>query len=448
MNIEISKGTIIDPQTKTEKRKNLFIKNDKIIAIGRKPSGFKPSLVIDASNQIVCPGFVEINAELNPTKERFEENFEKELRAAGKGGFTTICLTPSEERPLDTVASINQINQSAKQYKGPKVFCLGALTVDLKGEQLTEMFNLKRAGCLGLSNGDNSISNTAVFRNALLYAHTFDLKVFLSSQDKWLSDNAVISEGSTSLEKGLPSNPQSSELIELHRNIVLIKETGVKAHLKAITSEKSVKELDRLKNKITFDVSIFHALVAENEIDWMNSSFHIKPPLGSERDRDFLQKALFKKSIKVLSSLHRPRSQAPKEGAFEGSVPGATSFETFLPLLLKLRKNLKISLVEAIDYITNQPSQVLGLNTGRLSKNNPADICIFNPEHKWSSHPNTFQSTGKNSPFLDQDMTGKVTATISEGKIIFYDSKLIKITGTDIEKLLENNTVKSEQAKY
>ena len=188
--------------------------------------------------------------------------------------------------------------------------------------------------------------------------------------------------------------------------------------------------------------------LAENEIDWMNNSFHIKPPLGSERDRDFLQKALFKKSIKVLSSLHRPRSQAAKEGAFEGSVPGATSFETFLPLLLKLKKNLKISLVEAIDYITNQPSQVLGLNTGRISKNNPADICIFNPEHKWSSHPNTFQSTGKNSPFLNQDMTGKVTATISEGRIIFYDSKLIKITGKDIEKLFEKNTVKSEQAKY
>ena len=144
MKIEILNGLLIDPKYRIEKKENLFIKDGVILGIGRKPKGFKPEVSINAENQIVCPGFIELSAELNPKKDRFETNLQQEMLAGAKGGFTSICLTPSEQRPLDTVESINQINQLSKKFIGPKIFCIGGLTVNLKGEQLTEMYNLKK----------------------------------------------------------------------------------------------------------------------------------------------------------------------------------------------------------------------------------------------------------------------------------------------------------------
>ena len=432
MKIEILNGLLIDPKYRIEKKENLFIKDGVILGIGRKPKGFKPEVSINAENQIVCPGFIELSAELNPKKDRFETNLQQEMLAGAKGGFTSICLTPSEQRPLDTVESINQINQLSKKFIGPKIFCIGGLTVNLKGEQLTEMYNLKKAGCLGVSNGDLSIANTSVLRNALLYANSFDLKVFLSCQEKWLSEGSVIKEGISSIEKGLPFSPESSELIELYRNIILIKETGVRAHLKSITSAKSIRELIRQGKYMTFDVSIFHSLIAENEIDWLNTAYHIQPPLATVKDRDYILNAIKKKLISSLTSLHRPRSTSEKDGAFEGSCAGATSFETFLPLLLKVKRKLKISYMEAIDHITHKPAQVLGLEEGTIFKNGPADVCVFDPNYKWKVSINSFESTGVNSPCLTQEMTGKVTTTIANGRIIYQEQKDLHKTKSNL----------------
>jgi len=428
MRIEIINGLLIDPKSEIEKRESVFLENGIILGIGRKPKKFKPEVSINAENQIVCPGFIEMSAELNPKKDRFEINLQQEMFAAAKGGFTSICLTPSENRPLDTVESINQINQLSNELNGPKVYCIGGLTVSLKGEQLTEMYNLKKAGCLGVSNGDFSVTNTSVLRNALLYANSFDLKVFLSCNEKWLSEGSVIKEGISSMEKGLPCSPESSELIEMYRNIVLVRETGVRAHLKSITGAKSIKELIKQKKYMTFDVSIFHSLIAENEIDWLNTAYNIRPPLATIKDRDYLLNAINKKLISSLTSLHRPRSTNAKDGAFEGSSAGATSFETFLPLLLKVKNSSGISYIEAIDYITNKPAQILGLHKGGFYKNSTADICIFDPNYKWKASSNSFQSTGTNSPYLDQEMTGKVTTTIANGKIIFHDQNYSRRT--------------------
>ncbi len=433
MKIEILNGLIVDPKAKTKQKENLFIKDDKINSIGRKPRNFRADLSIDANNQIVCPGFVELSAEINPTKDRFEENLIRELDAAAKGGFTSICVTPSKDRPLDTVESINLLNQYSNQQSGPKVFCLGALTVNLKGEQLTEMYNLKKAGCLGVSNGDSPISNTTVLRNALLYAKSFGLKVYLNSQEKWLSHGTVVKEGISSIEKGLPASPESSELIELFRNVVLIDETGVEAHLKSITSAQSIKELIRLKKRITLDVSIFHSLISEEEIKWTNNSFRILPPLSTKKDKEYIQKSFKNASITALSSLHRPIGSNSKEGTFEGSAPGATSFETFLPALLKLAECAKISLIEAVGYITNQPAEILGIRTGTISKNSLADICIFDPNFKWKASASEFESTGVNSPFINQEMKGKVMATIANGQVIYLDSNLSTKKRTSIE---------------
>ena len=141
------------------------------------------------------------------------------------------------------------------------------------------------------------------------------------------------------------------------------------------------------------------------------------------KDRDFILNAIKKKLISSLTSLHRPRSTSEKDGAFEGSCAGATSFETFLPLLLKVKRKLKISYMEAIDHITHKPARVLGLDEGSIFKNGSANICVFDPNYKWKVSLNSFESTGVNSPCLTQEMTGKVTTTISNGRIIFQEQK-------------------------
>ena len=426
MKLKISQGRVVDPANDRDEITDLFIDGDTIVGIGRVPSGFKAARDLDARDLIVCPGFTEIGAQLREPGEEHKATIASELTTAAAGGFTTVCCMPDTSPVIDTPAVVELINQRAKGVRGARVRCIGALTQALEGQILAEMHALKDIGCVGVSNAGQAIRDTNVLRHALAYASTLDLTVFLNSEDPWLGSQGTMHEGAVSTRLGVPGISAAAELIGLGRDLLLVEEAGARAHFRTLSSARSIKYLtDAAKSglDVTADVGIAHLFLCDEDVGRYDPQCHVRPPFRTRRDRTRLRKSLADAHINALSAHHQPHDNDAKAAPFSATEPGISGLDTFLPLLLALVEEGALDLKRAIATASLEPARILGLDSGALGIGDTADICIFDPAMEWCVSAASMLSQGKNTPFLGQTLTGKATATLVGGRIV-YEAKI------------------------
>jgi dihydroorotase len=422
MKLKISNGHVIDPANQIDAQLDIYIDNSLIVAIGKAPEGFTPDRTLDATDQIVCPGLVDISASLGEPSQQHTPSIASETQAAIKGGITSLCIPPDTDPIIDSPAAVELLEDRATKAGSANIYIIGALTQGLEGELLSEMLALKRAGCLGVSNGLNPIRNTLVLRRAMEYAATLDLRLFINAADPWLQSQGCIHEGMVSTRLGLGGIPEAAETIAIARDISLIEQSGVSAHFHNISSGKSValiKEAQERGLPITADVSPHHLHLSEHDIGNYDSLSHVIPPLRSTRDREQLQQSVREGVISTISSHHQPLDNDAKLGPFAATTPGISGLETLLPLTLKLVDDDELSLQQAIASLTTHPAQVLGIDAGHLTVGAKADICIFDPNAHCECQPEHFISAGKNSPFAGWHFRNEVTFTLLNGHIAY-----------------------------
>ncbi len=422
MRLKISHGRIIDPANNIDQTVNLFIDKGRILAIGRSPNGFKPQKEIDASNKIVCPGFIDLCARLREPGEEYKATIASETAAAVASGITSICCPPDTIPVIDTPAVVELIFQRSSTSKKSKVFPLGALTHGLKGETLAEMDTLKSAGCIGVSNAYAPIVDTEVLRRAFEYAVTCDITVHLYCEDDYLRNNGVAHEGPVSTRLGLPAIPETAETVAVSRALLLIEQTGARVHFCRISTARSIDLLAEAKARgldVTADVGIAYLHLTDMDISSFNTDCYVLPPLRSQRDKEGLRAGLANGTITAICSDHQPHESDAKSAPFSLTEPGASTIEMLLPLTLQLVRDKNLTLLQAIATLTSAPAKIAGLDTGNLSIGSRADVCIFDPELSWTVARKSLLSAGKNTPFASWEMTGKVTHTLVDGKIIY-----------------------------
>lgn len=209
MRLKISNGRIIDPANKLDQKADMFIETGRIVSIGKLPKGFKVEQEIDANNQIVCPGLVDLCARLREPGQEHKASIASETAAAAAAGITSICCPPDTIPVIDTPAVVELIFRRSLNSRQSRVFPLGALTYGLQGKTLAEMDTLKAAGCIGVSNAYVPIDDTEVLRRALEYAVTCNITVHLYCEDNFLRNNGVAHEGPVSTRLGLPLSANS-----------------------------------------------------------------------------------------------------------------------------------------------------------------------------------------------------------------------------------------------
>jgi dihydroorotase len=422
MRLKISNGRIIDPANNVDQTASIFIDKGKIIAIGRSPKGFEPQKEIDASDQIICPGLVDLCARLREPGEEHKATIASETAAAAASGITSICCPPDTIPVIDTPAVAELIFQRSSINKKSKVFPLGALTHGLKGETLAEMDALKSAGCIGVSNAYAPIVDTEVLRRALEYAATCEITVHLYCEDDYLKNNGVAHEGPVSTRLGLPAIPETAETIAVSRALLLVEQTGARVHFCRISTARSIELLADARARgldVTADVGIAHLYLTDMDISSFNTDCYVLPPLRSQRDKDGLRAGLANGTITAICSDHQPHESDAKSAPFSMTEPGASTIEMLLPLTLQLVRDKNLTLQQAVAALTSAPAKIAGLDTGNLSIGSPADICIFDPESSWTVERDALLSAGKNTPFTSWEMTGKVTHTLVDGNIIY-----------------------------
>jgi len=422
MKLRITGGRVIDPENHRDEVVDLWIDGDRIVGVGRKPGGFAATREIDASGQLVCPGFVEIGARLREPGAEHKATIASELRAAASSGFTTVCCTPDTDPVIDTPAVVELVSQHARNVRGARVRCIGALTRDLDGEILAEMQALKEIGCVGVSNAGRAIRDTSVLRNALAYAATLDLLVLLDAEDPWLGARGVMHEGAASTRAGLPGVPAAAELIGLARDLAVVEQTGVRAHFRTLSARQStaqIRQARRLGLTVSCDVGIAHLYLSDNDVANFDSAHHVRPPFRSERDRNGLRKALARGSINALSAHHEPHDADAKAAPFATSAAGISGLDTYVPLLLGLVENGDLDLTGAIRAAAVEPARIVGLESAALGVGAIADICVIDPQREWQVDETSLVSQGKNTPFIGRTMRGQVSTTLVGGRVVF-----------------------------
>lgn len=422
MKIAITNGRVIDPANAIDAKRDVFIDGEHIVAVGRRPAGFEPARSINAKDCLVVPGFVELGARLREPGQEHKATIESELKAAAAGGFTSVCCLPDTDPVIDTPAVVELIHQRAKNVRGARVHCIGALTRGLGGDVLSEMQALKEIGCVGLSNAGHPIVDSSVLMNALAYAATLDLTVFIDVEDPWLGAQGVMHEGAMSTRLGLPGIADAGEVLALSRALVLVNKTGVRAHfrnLSAAASTPLIRSALRSMPTLSCDVAMTHLHLTDEAVENHNGLCHVRPPLRTANDLKALLKALNEHHIQVLSAQHEPHDADAKAAPFAASEAGISGFDTFVPLLLELVRNKHLSLMDAIRASAQFPAELVALGSGRLEKGAVADVTVIDPDKTWTASAAELLSSGKNTPFINHPMRGKTTHTIVGGRLVY-----------------------------
>ncbi len=422
----IKNGHLIDPGNDISKKTDIYIDDEGFIqAIGKAPEKFKTIGEIDARGKLICPGLVDLRARPREPGLEYKATIESETLAAVSAGITTFCCPPDTQPVIDTPAMAQMIQHRAWRFGMSFIHPMGALTKNLEGKQLSDMEALDESGCVGITNGLNPVTNTLVMRRAMEYAVSFDLTVFLHSEDPWLHGDGCVHEGEVGTRLGLPGIPEAAETVGIARDLALIEHTGVRAHFCGLSSARAVEMITEAQSRglnVSADVTAHHLHLTEHDIGYYNTQCHVMPPLRSTRDRDALRLGLQSGVITAICSDHQPHEPDAKLAPFAIAAPGISGLETLLPLTLKLVDKKLLTIEKAIALLTTNPAKIIGVDTGNLGIGATADICVIDPEQRWILTEENFVSRGTNSPFIGWEFTGKVTHTFVGGELVYTAS--------------------------
>ncbi|CEJ96041.1 Dihydroorotase (EC 3.5.2.3) [Caballeronia glathei] len=422
MKIQIQGGTLIDPAAGTERRADVYIAAGRVVAIGDAPADFNAAKTIDATGLAVAPGFVDLSARLREPGFEHKATLESEMAAAMAGGVTSLVCPPDTDPVLDEPGLVEMLKFRAQKLHQAHVYPLGALTVGLKGEAITEMVELTEAGCIGFSQADTPIVNTRTLLRALQYATTYGYTVWLRPQDAYMASGGVAASGAVASRLGLSGVPVSAETIALHTIFELMRVTGARVHLSHLSSAAGVGLVRVAKSEglaVTCDVTVNHVHLTDIDIGYFDSQFRLDPPLRSQRDREAIRAGLADGTIDAICSDHTPLDDDEKLLPFAEATPGSTGLELLLSLTVKWAREANVPLAKALSRITAAPADVLKLPAGRIAAGAIADLCIFDPAAEWLVDPRKLKSQGHNSPFLGYELPARVRATIVSGHLAY-----------------------------
>lgn len=421
MTLLIQGGHVIDPG-RVNGVADVLIENGTISAVGpalKAPTG---ATVIQAKGQLVLPGFVDLHVHFREPGFEYKETIESGTAAAVAGGFTTVCAMPNTNPVNDNQAVTEFMLERAKAAGNARLHPIGAITKRSEGKELAEIGDLRRAGCVAISDDGKPVMNSLVMRRAMEYARAFDVPVVDHCEDLHLSEGGCMNEGLVSTELGLPGIPSAAEDVMVARNVSLAELTGARLHLAHISTAGSVRMVREAKArglKVTAEACPHHFTLTEELTRGYNTHAKMNPPLRTMQDVQAIKEGLRDGTIDVIATDHAPHATQEKQQEFTEAPFGIVGLETALSLTLALVDEGVLTLESAVDKLATAPAKAFSLNAGTLAVGAPADVAIVDPNREWEVDPSRFRSKSRNTPFAGWKVKGRVTTTIVSGRVVF-----------------------------
>ena len=413
---------VFDSNSEIQTNQNIYISKGKIENFSyNKNNNDKKCQIIDGANKLLVPVITDLYSNLKTPGEEHRSILDQEISAAIAGGITNVCCQPATDPVLDEPSLIKDLISKANKIFPINIKPFAAITKNLAGEQLSEMKELFDAGAIGFSQAEKPIIDTKVLLRAFEYAKTFGFTLFLRPTENYLSKNTYANESSIATRLGLKGSNRNSEIIEILKYIALSKDIGTKIHLSKISCKESLEIIEKAKNEninVTCDVSINQLLFSEQDIDGYNTDFHLVPPLRSKIDQKEIFNNIENDVIDAISSDHCPVDLDKKMLPFEESEPGASSFETFLPLIFKIAQDQQINITKLLSKISLEPYKILNNKKYDLNKCANIDFCLYDESQSWIPSQSSIKTSGKNIPF-EYELQGRVSHTFVDGEKIY-----------------------------
>ena len=421
MVIHIAGGHVIDPG-RFNGMADVLIDEGRIVAVGPRLKTPTGATKIDATGRLVLPGFVDLHVHFREPGFEYKESIQSGAAAAVAGGFTSVCCMPNTNPVNDNQAITEFMLDRARAAGLANVFPIGAITKGSEGKELAEIGDLRRAGCVAISDDGKPVMNSLVMRRAMEYALAFDVPVVDHCEDLHLAEGGCMNEGAISTELGLPGMPAAAEDVMVARNVALAELTGARLHLAHISTEGSVRMVREAKSrglKVTAEACPHHFTITEETVRGYNTYAKMNPPLRTWKDVQAIKEGLRDGTIDVIATDHAPHASQEKQLGFTEAPFGIVGLETALSLTFALVDEGVLSLESAVDKLSTAPAKAFGLAKGTLAVGADADVTIVDQQEQWEVDPAMFRSKSRNTPFAGWKVKGRVTMTIVGGRIVF-----------------------------
>ncbi len=421
--ILIKDGRLIDPSQGLDGEYDILIREGRVEKIGPRGSiGVEGCEVIEAEGLWVIPGMIDMHCHLREPGYEYKETIRTGTLAGLAGGFTALVAMANTDPVNDDASVTRYILEKAEKEGMCRVCPVGALTRGMKGENLSDIGELREAGVVALSDDGRPVARSEIMRRGLEYAKAFDLPIISHCEDPDLSKGGVMNEGRVSTLLGLKGIPSISEVIMIARDIALAGFTGGRLHIAHVSTREGVQLIREAKAKgieVTAEVTPHHLTLTEEALKDFDTNAKVNPPLRTEEDREALIEGLKDGTIDVIATDHAPHSPVEKEVEMDLAAFGMVGLETALPLMLRLVEEGVLEPLSLFEKVTVNPARILGIEGGSLRQGSRADAVLIDPGKEWVVDPSLFHSKGRNTPFKGWKMKGKVVKTILEGKVVY-----------------------------
>ena len=417
---------LIDPAASRNGEFDVLIDGSKIERIGRNLPADGARVVELPRGQVVTPGLIDIHVHLREPGQEHKETIATGTAAAVAGGFTAVACMPNTD-PINDHASVTEfILKRAAEAGLARVYPIGAVSIGSKGDQLTEIGDLHKAGCVAITDDGRPVVTALLMRRAMEYATMFGIPVIDHCEDPSLKGDGVAHEGAVSGILGLKGIPGAAESIMVERNISVAEMTGGHfhvAHMSARQSLRAVREGKSRGIRVTCEVAPHHFVLTDealHEKGGYDTNFKMNPPLREEADRLAMIEGLRDGSIDLIATDHAPHHADEKALEFDRAPFGIVGLETCVPICFdRLVHAGVVSLSRMVELLTINPARTLNLPGGTLTEGGPADITVLSPDTSVTIRASALRSKSKNTPFDGWTLKGAVAATIVGGRVVY-----------------------------
>jgi dihydroorotase len=414
---------VVDPTQKLDAELDVLLADGTVAELGDRLDAPEGAEIVEGAGLVACPGLIDVHVHLREPGAEHKETIASGARAAAAGGFTAVVAMPNTDPPIDDPAAVGFVYAEGLRSGGARVYPTGCITVDQKGEQLTEFGEMIDAGAVAVTDDGRPVAGSAIMRMALEYSLTFDLPVAVHEEDLELSRGGSMNEGTVATRLGLTGIPNAAEDVMIARDLMLAELTGARLHIQHVATRGGVEMIRAAKARgvrVTAEATPHPFTLTDGAVDGYRTHAKMNPPLRSEADRDAVIAGVRDGTLDVIATDHAPHHYDEKEQAFEDAPNGIVGLETALGIALThLVNGGVLDLTQLVERMSCAPAEAMSLPGGTLKIGSPADVTIFDPVAEWTVDAKQFLSLSRNTPFDGWRLVGRPMLTIVGGRTVW-----------------------------
>jgi dihydroorotase len=428
MRFLLKDGTLIDPAAGVNGARDLLIENGRVARVGQDLPAEGGRVLEVPRGTVIVPGLIDMHVHLREPGHEHKETIASGTASAVAGGFTAVACMPNTDPVNDHAGITGYMLAKAAEARLARVYPIGAVSVGSKGEQLTEIGDLRRAGCVAISDDGRPVASALLMRRALEYAGMFDMPVIDHCEDPSLKADGVAHEGARASMLGLKGLPAVAETLLVDRGILLSELTGSHfhvAHMSVATALRSVRDGKARGVRVTCEVAPHHFCLTDAALEGYDTNTKMNPPLRETQDVEAMLAGLADGSIDVIATDHAPHHADEKALEFDRAPFGIVGLETAVALCLdRLVHRGVLSMARLVELLSVNPARILRVDGGTLAEGAPADITVLAPDLTARVEAASFVSKSRNTPFEGWELRGAAAATMVGGRVVYLNPRL------------------------